>query len=137
MNGMNPNDFENIAKMMNSEGGMSSMKAEAQAKNQAITPANIKAYDIYKVDYDWVDQCLDKKELKLAHAALKADGYFKDLWKHVEKRIKVLEPAYKTEEEKQYVDPVAKTAADDDVMSFFKSAGHQDDKLRGKTAGEH
>jgi hypothetical protein len=69
----------------------------------------------------------------LAYAALKADGYFKDLWMHVEKRIKVLEPSYKTEAEKLYVDPVAKSAADDDVMNFFKSASKQDDRIRGKT----
>jgi hypothetical protein len=45
----------------------------------------------------------------------------------------VLEPSYKTEAEKLYVDPVAKSAADDDVMNFFKSASKQDDRIRGKT----
>jgi hypothetical protein len=52
---MNPSDFENMAKMMNQEGGMDALKAASNDKAQAITPQNIKAYDIYKVDYDWVD----------------------------------------------------------------------------------
>lgn len=38
-------------------------------------------------------------------AALKADGYFIDLIKHVEKRMKELDPGYQTQEEKDYVDP--------------------------------
>jgi hypothetical protein len=52
----------------------------------------IKEFDLYKIDYDWVDKQNSKKELRLAHAALKADGYFTDLIKHTEKRMKELDP---------------------------------------------
>ena len=73
LNNMSQGDFENLSKMMNKDGGIDPGAAK---KSMQITPEAIKNYDIYKVDYDFVEQCTDKRELKLAVAALKADGYF-------------------------------------------------------------
>jgi len=36
-------------------------------------------FDLMKVDYQWVDQCEDKRELKLAYEALIEDNGFPDL----------------------------------------------------------
>lgn len=86
---------------------------------KAPSEAAVKEFDLYKVDYDWIDKQNAKKELRLAHAALKADGYFTDLIKHCEKRMKELDPAFHTQEEKDYVDPVEAKAAMSDVTSFL------------------
>jgi len=36
-------------------------------------------FDIMKVDYQWVDGCEDKRELRLAYEALVEDNGFPDL----------------------------------------------------------
>lgn len=70
----------------------------------------------------------------MAHAALKADGYFVDLIKHVEKRMKELDPSFQTQAEKDYVDPVEEKAAMHDVTSFLTDMQDQDQALRGNMA---
>ena len=45
-------------------------------------------FDIYKVDYAWVDKETSKKELKAAWNCLKEDGGFPDLQAYVLKRLK-------------------------------------------------
>lgn len=56
-------------------------------------------YDLYKVDYPWVDKQTSKKELKMAYFALKEDGGFPDLMRHTLKKLKSLDPNFKTEED--------------------------------------
>lgn len=36
-------------------------------------------FDIFKVDYPWVEKCNDKREMRLAYEAMKEDGGFPDL----------------------------------------------------------
>jgi hypothetical protein len=88
--------------------------------------------DLYKIDYDWVDQQESKRELRLALAALRKDGYFTDLMKHVEKRLKSIDSSYQTDQEKDYVDPTVAREANNDVLGFLKEMSSQDAKLRGK-----
>ena len=64
-------------------------------------------------------------------AALKKDGYFIDLWKHIEKRLKELDSTYQTDEEKNFVDPEVQKKTDSDVLSFLNDMSKQDNKLRG------
>jgi hypothetical protein len=52
-------------------------------------------YDLGKVDYDWVANQTDQKELRKALAALREDAGFPHLTKEVEKRLGELDPAYK------------------------------------------
>ena len=44
--------------------------------------------------YEWVDKQTSRTKLRLYHTTLKAEGYFVDLMKHVEKRLKELDPAF-------------------------------------------
>ena len=124
-------NMENIAGLLNTKTGGDLNKAEEQT---SFTEKQIAEVDLYKIDYDWVDQQSSKRELRLAHAALKKDGYFVDLWKHIEKRLKVVDSSYRTDEEKSYVDPLVQKAADAEVLNFFSDMSKQDNKLRGKSA---
>ena len=36
-------------------------------------------FDIFKVDYPWVEKCQDKREMRLAYEAMLEDGGFPDL----------------------------------------------------------
>lgn len=45
-------------------------------------------FDIYKVDYPWVDKCEDKREMRLAYETMKADGGFPDLTHHCLMKLK-------------------------------------------------
>ena len=53
------------------------------------------AFDINKVDYDWVEKTNNLKELKRAYSALEEDGYFPDLMKTVGDKIAGFDPAFK------------------------------------------
>jgi hypothetical protein len=73
-------------------------KSDSKNENQtSFTEKQIAEVDLYKIDYDYVDQLESKRELRLSLAALKKDGYFTDLMKHVEKRLKVLDSSYQTD----------------------------------------
>ena len=54
-------------------------------------------FDIYKVDYPWVEKCSDKREIRLAYEAMKADGGFPDLTRACLLKLKQLDPKFKTE----------------------------------------
>ena len=56
-------------------------------------------YDLYKVDYPWVDKQTSKKELKAAYFALQEDGGFPDLMRYTLKKLKVVDPNFKTAED--------------------------------------
>lgn len=88
------------------------------------------AFDIYKVDYPWVDNQTDKRELRLAYEALKQDAGFPDLSQYVLKRLKAVDTKFKTEEDFNKPDPVAEKAATEDVEKFLKEMTHTDAKLR-------
>lgn len=88
-------------------------------------------YDIYKVDYKWVDNETSKKELRLAFEALKEDGGFPDLQKYVLKKLKQVNPNYKTAEDFNNYTPEDERRANDDVNDFFDKMNEADNKLRG------
>ena len=56
-------------------------------------------FDLYKVDYKWIEKETSKRELKGAYKALTEDGGFPDLLKAVVKRLKVVDPSFRTAED--------------------------------------
>jgi len=56
-------------------------------------------FDIFRVDYPWVEKCADKREMRLAYEAMKEDGGFPDLTRACLLKLKQLDSKYKTEED--------------------------------------
>lgn len=88
-------------------------------------------YDINKVDYKWVDKETNKKELRLAYEALKEDAGFPDLTRYVLKKLKQVNPNYKTSEDFNNYTPEEARQANDDVLDFLDKMNEADNKLRG------
>ena len=91
-------------------------------------------YDLWKVDYPWVDKQTSKRELKHAYMALKEDGGFPDLLKHVLKKLKSLDPNFKTEADFNNYTPQDAEDANNDVMAFLDEMNETDKKIRGDGA---
>lgn len=71
-------------------------------KNESGTTGKTKKgekFDIYKVDYPWVEKCADKREMRLAYEAMKEDGGFPDLTRACLLKLKQLDPKFKTEDD--------------------------------------
>ena len=88
-------------------------------------------YDLYKVDYKWVDNQKDKRELRAAYQALKEDGGFPDLMNHTLKRLKVVDPKFKTTEDFNNYTAEEERAANEDVLAFLEQMNESDKKIRG------
>lgn len=94
-------------------------------------------FDIYKVDYRWIELQNDKRELRLAYEAVKADGGFPDLLLAVREKLRVVDPSFKTSEDfnnytREYADEV-----NNDVLNFLRQAKQNDEKLRDGMAQKH
>ena len=76
-------------------------------------------FDLYKVDYNWVAKETSKRELKGAYNALKEDGGFPDLLMAVTKRLKVVDPKFKTAEDFNNYTAADEREANEDVMAFL------------------
>lgn len=98
---------------------------------------NPKEFDLYKVDYNWVDRCVSIKELKKAIQALDEDRGFPDLLMHCQKRMKVLDPKYLTEAEKNYVSASTEKEANDDILDFLSSQNEHDQALKRESNKEN
>ena len=92
-------------------------------------------YDLYKVDYAWVEKQTSKKELKLAYKALDDDKGYPDLQAAVKKKLKQLDPSFKTAEDFNNYTPAEERAANDDVLAFLDEMNEADKKIRGDEAG--
>ena len=101
---------------------------------QAGKPQTRPKFDIYKVDYEWTDKNTNKKELRLAYEALKEDGGFPDLMKHVLKRLKQVDPKFKTIDDYNNATPEEIQAANEDVLNFLDEMDQTDKVLRGPNA---
>jgi tetratricopeptide (TPR) repeat protein len=82
---MSAKDLDNLANMA-SMAGKGEIPGIADVKNNG--------FDINKVDYEWVANNSNIKELKRAYAALKEDGYFHELIKATGERICELDPKF-------------------------------------------
>ena len=72
-------------------------------------------FDLMKVDYQWVDACDDKRELRLAYESLVEDSGFPDLTKHAMLKLKELDKHFKSPEDFARSDPEAEAKAAKDV----------------------
>lgn len=77
-------------------------------------------FDIYKVDYAWVDKQTNKKEMRLAYEAMLADGGFPDLTQYCLKRLKQLDPKFKTSDDFNKYTHADQVKADADVNDFLR-----------------
>ena len=88
-------------------------------------------FDLYKVDYPWIAKETSKRELKGAYKALTEDGGFPDLLKAVVKRLKVVDPNFRTAEDFNNYTPADEAEANQDVLAFLDQMNEADKKLRG------
>lgn len=86
-------------------------------------------FDIYRVDYAWVDRTDDKRELRLAYEALLEDSGFPDLTTYVLKKLKTVDTKFKTTEDFNKYDPEEERLATDDVNKFLSEMKQTDRKL--------
>jgi hypothetical protein len=83
-------------------------------------------FDIYKCDYPWVDAQTDKREMRLAYECMKEDGGFPDLTDYCLKKLRELDPKFKTTADfNNYTADEAKEA-NDDVLSFLSDMNKAD-----------
>lgn len=88
-------------------------------------------FDLNKIDYEWIAQSSNVKELKQAYEALDIDGYFPDLKRACGERIATLDPKFR-----RVIDGDAKMSAadtkeiNDDLLNFFEDMSKTDQQLR-------
>ena len=89
-------------------------------------------FDIYKCDYPWVDAQTDKREMRLAYECMKEDGGFPDLTDYCLKKLKALDPKFKTTGDFNNYTPDQAKEANDDVLGFLSDMKKADNKLRSQ-----
>ena len=90
-------------------------------------------FDLYKVDYKWVEQQTSEKELKAAFKELTIDGGFPDLLKAVRERLRVVDPSFKTTADFNNYTHADEQEANADVMNFLDEMNQNDKAIRGET----
>lgn len=95
------------------------MPAPNQMPNAGKKTKPGEKFDIYKCDYPWVDACDDKREMRLAYDCMREDGGFPDLTDYCLKKLKKLDPKYKTTADFNNYTPEQERAANADVLSFL------------------
>ena len=147
MTEMTPQDYEGLNGLINPGQGADADDApmngdDAQPASQSSAnfsgdPRDRKhKFDIYKIDWKWVDNQTSKKELRGAYNCLKEDGGFPDLMAYTLKRLKEVDKSFKTTEDFNNATPQDIKAANDDVLDFLNQANETDQKLRGPNAKE-
>ncbi len=102
---------------------------DAQPPSSGKTPKGQK-FDIFKVDYPWIEACTDKREMRLAYESLKEDAGFPDLTATCLKKLKQLDPKFKTESDFNNYTPKEADEANADVLAFLSTMEKNDRKLR-------
>ena len=69
------------------------IESNQQQQNNKLGPA-AKKFDIYRIDYDWIEKTESKKDLSLAYEALEEDGGFPELLKTLEKKLIKVDPVF-------------------------------------------
>jgi hypothetical protein len=100
-------------------------KEQAPAASKSKTKPG-QSFDIYKCDYPWVDSCTDKREMRLAYECMEKDGGFPDLTNYCLKKLKSLDPKYKTSVDFNVYTPEEERAANADVLSFLTEMNKAD-----------
>ena len=124
----NPANFDDLAKLMSKQQTGPPANDANNFKKSKTKPGE--KFDIYKVDYAWVDEEDDKREMKLAYDAMKEDGGFPDLTAYCLKKLKKLDPKFKTEADFNNYTPQEEREANDDVLDFLSDMKKADNQLR-------
>lgn len=83
-------------------------------------------FDLYKVDFKWVAKETSRKELKGAFRALTEDKGYPDLLKAVVKRLKEIDPKFKTSDDFNKYTPQDEKLANEDVLAFLDDMNEAD-----------
>ena len=109
------------------ENGYDQQPTQGDSANFKGDPRDRKhKFDIYKIDYGWIQKETSKKELRGAYQCLKDDGGFPDLQDCCLKRLKEVDRNFKTSEDFNNATPEEIAAANDDVLDFLNSANEVD-----------
>lgn len=71
--------------------------------------------------------------MRLAYECVRDDGGFPDLAFYCQKKLKQLDPKYKTAEDFNKYTPEEEQAANKDVLKFLADMNQNDKKLRSQT----
>ena len=131
---MSPQDFEKLGQVLNPSGQDADDAYPANADYGAGgdaqptygdgqfkgDPRDRKhKFDIYKIDYAWLEKETSKKELRGAYQCLKEDGGFPDLLAACLKRLKEVDKGFKTTDDFNNATAEEIAAANDDVLDFL------------------
>ena len=148
---MSPQDFENMGKILDPNkpdeddaypenvkygAGEDAQPASGYGQMTGDPRDRKHKFDIFKIDYKWVDNETSKKELKGAYNCLKDDGGFPELQAYVLKKLKQVDKTFKVTEDFNNATPEEVAAANNDVLDFLNQASETDKKLRGSNATE-
>ena len=89
-------------------------------------------YNIDKVSFEWVKNTNDKKEIKKAYEAIKAEGGFWDLEKALKDKLASIDPVFRRQISTKPISKEEKEAIDQEMDQFLASANHDDEDLQGK-----
>lgn len=84
-------------------------------------------FDIYKIDYDWIEKTTSKKDLRLAHETLVEDNGYPDLLKTLENRLMEVDPTFKKKMEANVkLDYEQQRVIDKDIFDFIDDINKTD-----------
>ena len=90
-----------------------------------------KKYPIEKVSFEWVEECNDRKEIKKAYEAIKAEGGYYNLEKTLKEKYSKLDPTFRKRIDEKPLSKEEKENVSKDLDSFLKSANDDDQSLLG------
>lgn len=91
-----------------------------------------KKYNIEKISFEWVAQTNDKKEIKKAYEAIKAEGGYYDLEMELKKKLAELDPTFRKQINTKPLSRAEQDEIEADMDRFLKAANHDDEDLQGK-----
>ena len=94
----------------------------------------VKKFNIEKVSFEWVEEWKDRKEIKKAYEAIKAEGGYYDLEQALKKKLAELDPTFKRQIDERPLTSGEKESIADDLAKFLESANYDDESLQGKHA---
>jgi len=89
-----------------------------------------KKFDIYRIDYPWIEKATNMHEMKLAHETLVEDGGYPDLLKTLEARMMEVDPSFKRKMEANHkLTSDEQKVINDEMGSFLDDIKKTDHKL--------
>jgi sperm-associated antigen 1 len=89
-------------------------------------------YNIEKISFEWVEECKDRKEIKKAYEAIKADGGYYDLEQALKNKLASLDPSFNRRINEKPLTKEEKENIDTEMDMFLRNANEDDESLLGK-----